>query len=114
MRILVIKAMGDPQWGDIENNPEAMKQVVGGTELEIFPTLVRDVVIVADWDAKIYNKPCNFYTEKDIIAGDVFCVGMRGDAFVDITEDQARAMLAVYLPDSPSKSFYNKLFPEKE
>ncbi len=114
MRILIIKTKEDPQWGDIENSPEAMKQVVGGTELEIFPTLVRDVVIVADWDAKIYNKPCNFYTEKDIIAGDVFCVGMRGDEFVDITEDQARAMLAVYLPDSPSKSFYKQLFPEKE
>ncbi len=114
MRILVIKAMGNPQWGDIENNPEAMKEIVGGKELEIYPTLIRDVVIVADWHAKLNNKPCNFNTEKDIIAGDVFCAGMRGDMFVDITDDQAKAMLAVYLPDSPSRSFYNKLFPEEE
>lgn len=114
MRILIINAKGDPQWGDIENSPEAMNKIVGGTELEIFPTLVRDVVIVADWEAKIYHKPCNFRTEKDIIAGDVFCVGMQGDVFVDITEDQARAMLAVYLPDSPSRSFYKQLFPEEK
>lgn len=114
MRILVIKAMGNPQWEEIENNPEAMNEIVGGKELEVFPTLIRDVVIVADWHAKLNNKPRNFRTEKDIIAGDVFCAGMRGDVFVDITDDQARAMLAVYLPDFRSKSFYKQLFPEEE
>ena len=114
MRILIIKALGDPQWGDTENNPEAMNKIVGGKELEIIPTLIKDAVIVADWHAKLKNKPCNFRTEKHIIAGDVFCAGMREDVFVDITDDQARAMLAVYLPDFLSGSFYKQLFPEKK
>lgn len=107
IRILILRPIGNPEWKSIENNFEAMNEVVGGESdrfdcgFEIFPTTIENVVIIAASNAKLKNKPRNFDTEKDIIAGDAFLVGLVGENFVDITDEQAKAFMSFYLPSTP-------------
>ena len=113
MRVLIIKVCGDPEWREVEKDSKAMQEIVGG-ELEFIPTLIRDVVIVGDEEAKLKHKPFNFITEAEYIAGEVFVAGMKGEELVDITNDQAQAFMAVYFPGFHQKPIYKVLFPDKE
>ena len=109
MRVIILEPNKDPVWAQIENDSESIKAIVGGESM-ITPILIRDAVIITDNDAKLKNKSVNFYTEKDIIAGDVILAGMKGEELVDISDDQAKAFFAVYFPDFHLHPAYKLLF----
>ena len=100
MKILVSEPYQAPEWRDIENELEPMKEIVDGW-LEVIPTSVKGVVIVGDEEAKLKNKRFNFITEIDTIAGTVFFASVDGEDFASLTEEQAKEVLKKYFPAIP-------------
>ena len=97
MKILVVKAAGKPTWADIENKLASMAEMVDGWP-KVMATSIEGVLLVGDVEACKNHKPRNFYVETGLIAGDVFFVGGYGETFTDLTEEQAKQVVAKYLP----------------
>ena len=71
---------------DIPNELEALQREVNGYIETI--TLTRHLAMICNEEGRIRNMLPNFYLHGELIVGPVLFVGVKGDGFRDITDDE--------------------------
>lgn len=89
---VVVKCVGkEPEVTEIENTLFEMQVIVGGYIEAVY--MFDGVVLICDEEGKIKNRPANFKLGRDIVVGDVFFVGTKGEDFTSLTSEQIQTIL---------------------
>lgn len=91
MRAILKKVGEAPEIVEIENTLEALQDAVGGWIEAIY--LDNNAVLICDEEGKIKGKPFNFYTDLDVIVGDVLFVSVADEDFTDITAEAEQTVM---------------------
>ena len=92
MKILVVEPMMIPRVKEIKNDLDEYKEIVGGW-IEIVYPFDDKVCVVCNDEAKLIGLPLNRELEHngrvyDIIAGTFFVVGIDGEDFRSLTDEE--------------------------
>ena len=105
MKIVKLEPLKPAVVEEIDGTLESMQAVVGGLiEITVDSVLrsdysfCNDVVLVVNEESKLLDLPLNFYMQMengaiDAIVGTCFYVGVDGEDFVSLTDEQADAIL---------------------
>ena len=86
MRVLFKPVGQDAHPLEIPNTLQAMQELVGGP-IEVIRTTRRTCCIVHE-EGKLRHMWPNFWLYNDLIVGNAVFVGVKGDGFRDITDDE--------------------------
>ena len=100
IKVLVVEPMMIPKAKEIENDLDIYKEIVGGWIECIYP-FNDSVCVVCNEEAKLIGLPLNRELEHngkvyDIIAGTFFVVGIKGEDFRSLTEEEIKKYSEYY------------------
>lgn len=122
IKVLVVEPMKPCQAREIPNTLDAMWEIVGG-HIESFS--YQREVIVSNEEGKLLGLPRNrplydsMGTPIDVLRGTFFIVGVSGEHFVSLTEDQLRQFKEMYdkmiaIPAEKEPSYQKKSNQKKK
>lgn len=103
MKVLVKRTTGELETMEIENNLKDLQGIVGGYIETVL--LSPRVVVIVNEEGKMNGLPFNFNwyrqsTLVDKIVGDAVFVGVDGEDFDSLTDDEIEIIKAVFLGDN--------------
>lgn len=93
MRVMRKRPGEDWEPIEVENELKPLQQAVGGY-LESF-TFAEDACILCDEEGRLKGKPYNTTVCGVPFVGTVLIVGVAGEDFADLTEQQVRALQSI-------------------
>ena len=99
MRVLFKPVGMEAEPVDIPNTLHALQDLVGGYIETI--TLTRHSCCIVNEEGRLKRLLPNFYLNGGLIVGNAIFVGVKGDGFLDITDDeitQCRRMIKLEAP----------------
>ena len=97
IKIITLKVGEDAAIGTIDNSLKAMQKFVGGHIEVVYldPRIAgAGVLIVCNEEGKIKDLPVNRGYNYDILVGDCFICGTKGDDFASLTDGQINRILS--------------------
>lgn len=101
MKVLKVEPGMEPEVIDLENTCEAIQEAVDGY-FEVIQTSDFNVVVICNEEGKLNHLPVNriikgncFY---DVIVGTIIVVGMDGEEFCDLSDEEAAFYADVFTP----------------
>lgn len=102
LRVLYVEPMKTPVVKDIKADLADYQQMVGGRIQHIYP-FTDNVCIVCHEESKLINllpnrllRDENTGKPYDVLCGNFFVVGIKGDNFCSLTEDQVKKYRSMY------------------
>ena len=86
MRVLMKLPGLNPETVDIPNELKDLQKAVHGYIETV--TLTRHTAMIVNEEGRIRNMVPNFYLNGELIVGPALFVGVKGDNFRDITDDE--------------------------
>jgi len=97
IKIITLKVGEEAAIGTIDNSLKAMQKFVGGhIEVVLLDPWIAGfgVLIVCNGEGKIKDLPVNRGYNYDILVGDCFICGTKGDDFASLTDGQINRILS--------------------
>lgn len=108
-RVLIIQPNQHPYVALIDNTLEREQEIVGGY-IEAF-TLDDDATIIVNEEGKLKELPPNRHYYDDILCGTIMIIGVDGDEFVSLTDEQiSKYTEQFYEPETFTQSEIESLY----
>ena len=94
MKVMIKRAMENPEVVEIVDDLKTYQEIVGGY-IEVFP-LWEGILCICNEEGKLKSLPPNFKFYNDIICGDVIFVSEGGEDFLGLNEEQIEMLNIVF------------------
>lgn len=78
---------------EVDNTLKCFQSIVGGYIECVYPWPKEDVALVCNEEGKLTSLSPNRYIGNDLIVGTFVIVGVKGDNFASVTEQQAKRIV---------------------